>query len=250
MSTTTIPDAQIRDRVETHLLDTLARTQPQDDPFCHMHMSQPFPDDLYDEMLRRLPASEHYRPINLRKWSLADGTSTRDCLELFGGGLERLPEGLREFWEAISLGLGSRRVQLAIFEKLITGMRKRFGSKPIEEIEAYPKLALMRDIGGYEIKPHPDAASKIVTVQFYLPANESQRDMGTSFYKMRLSIKGLTSVWGRFATVKEIPFVPNSGYGFVVTRSSWHGREMLPLTSEPRNPLMLLYYNDPSRAYT
>ena len=110
--------------------------------------------------------------------------------------------------------------------------------------------ALVVDRGGYEITPHPDTSSKIVTLQFYLPAEEDQLDYGTSLYRRKLfKLENLSNPSKRFEWVKRLPFSPNSGYGFVVTRSSWHGRERLPLEGKPRLTLLNIYYSDPNKAY-
>jgi hypothetical protein len=52
------------------------------------------------------------------------------------------------------------------------------------------------------------------TAQFYLPIDMSQQDLGTSFYtEVPLPRRPFP---GRYIEIKRMPFVPNSGYVFVV----------------------------------
>jgi len=102
---------------------------------------------------------------------------------------------------------------------------------------------------GYQIKPHPDGSKKVVTMQLYCPADESQRDLGTTLY--RASLKGLINV-GSYGLepVKTLPFLPNVGYAFVVLKAyhsllkmSWHGRPKVHTTSDhPRITLLNTFY--------
>jgi hypothetical protein len=74
---------------------------------------------------------------------------------------------------------------------------------------------LLRDFAGYRISPHPDSSKKACTVQFYLPSDDSQSDLGTSFYSRNAD--------GSFVEEHKLPFLPNTGYGFKVSDNSWHG---------------------------
>ena len=97
----------------------------------------------------------------------------------------------------------------------------------------HPRPVLYTDLNGYAIKPHPDTRRKVLTMQIYLPQDESQRELGTAIYK--ISPMGVFA-WKSYGLVKDktVPFLPNSGYAFVVIhpaysllRSSWHGREAI-----------------------
>ena len=83
-------------------------------------------------------------------------------------------------------------------------------------------------------------------MMIYLPRDESQRDLGTSLYKVRPSLKALQSKDGWFTEVKRFPFLPNSGFAFAVSNSwkkkSWHGRERLREDAGVRNSLVTTFY--------
>ena len=77
--------------------------------------------------------------------------------------------------------------------------------------------------------------TKVATVQFYLPADGSQRHYGTSIYRQQLD--------GRFETARTLECRPNSGYGFAVTDRSWHEREEIK-DPRVRHTLLLTYFQE------
>ena len=118
----------------------------------------------------------------------------------------------------------------------------------------YPQPVLYADFDGYAIKPHPDTRRKVVTVLIYMPEDESQRDLGTSVYK--ISPMGVFA-WKTYGLVKEktAAFLPNAGFAFVVIRpahsllhTSWHGRETISLdNAKPRMTLLNTWYAKPPK---
>lgn len=234
-----------------HLLDTLQKTTPVNDPFSHFFMENVFPEDLYATLLDQLPDSKDYRALSLKKYARADGTSTRDLLELSDEGVTILKESQREFWLGIADVLKSDELRNQVFDMLAVDLTARFGvsREALSQVQAYPKPAIIRDVGGYRIAPHPDVKKKIVTLQFYLPKDRFQEDLGTALYKRKFSLGGLLTFRRQFEKVKQFSFLPNSGYGFSVSRKSWHGRELVSMTSGVRNSLLLIYYTDPNKGY-
>ena len=119
----------------------------------------------------------------------------------------------------------------------------------------FPRPVVYSDLDGYAIKPHPDTRRKVLTMQIYLPADDSQRELGTTIYK--ISPMGVFA-WKSYGLVKDktLPFLPNTGYAFVVIhpaysllRSSWHGREAISVPVEkPRLSILNTYYREPAKA--
>ncbi len=115
----------------------------------------------------------------------------------------------------------------------------------------FPRPVVYADLDGYAIKPHPDTRRKVLTMQIYLPEDETQRDLGTTIYK--ISPMGVFA-WKSYGLVKDktLPFLPNSGYAFVVIhpaysllKSSWHGREAISVPVErPRLSILNTYYRE------
>lgn len=203
---------------------------------------------MYAALLRSLPPREVYEPLNLRKWVRADGTSTRDEFHLTAENLAQLPRALADFWTRVVRAMTDPALRRAVFAKLAPDLAERFGipEERIADMDGEYEVRLVRDTEDYRIKPHPDGLNKIVTVQLYLPEDESMLDLGTSIFRRRL-------IGGSFEEVKRFPFKPNSGYAFAVSdgsdRKSWHGRERLTGFTGVRNTLMLLFQQTSPHTY-
>lgn len=244
---------EIRELVVSHFLDRLDHVACHEKPFSYFFVDGVFPDVVYEELLRQLPAPMLYEPLSLKKHSREDGTSTRDVFALDERYLSKLSSLQRSFWEGISDALRSVELQRKIFHKLSGELMRRFrvDRAGLERIVAYAKPALIRDSSGYEIKPHPDTRSKIVTMLIYLPVDHSQEELGTSLYR-RAWLPGKGRVVcrnGLFEEFKRFPFRPNSAGAFAVARNSWHGRAALPDGYGQRHTLAHIYYQDPNKGY-
>jgi hypothetical protein len=246
----------LRDYCLEHLLDSLGETPAENEPFSHFYLQNVFPDDIYARMMEQLPEPQFYKPLSTENYHNAAGQSTRDVLSLDAEHLSALPEAARELWEAVAATLTAPELKKLVFEKLVVDLSARFSvpREKVSQIVGIPKPSLFRDLDGYEIAPHPDGRSKVVTMQFYLPADRSQLELGTALYVRRLhSLSGIYSWQGRFQKVKQFEFQPNSGYAFAVSNSwnkkSWHGRESLPEGSGVRNTLLCIYFARDDRNY-
>lgn len=242
--------ANVSTEVLEHLLAEIASTPLHEEPYSHFYLDRAFPDAIYQQMLEYLPPASAYGGDNPRIHTREDGLITRNIISVSPPALAQLPEPQRSFWTEIGAALTSPRLKDAVFARLSRDLSRRFGISPerLTAITAYPKPALVKDLGGYEIKPHCDTNSKIVTMQFYLPCDSSQTDLGTAVYRLRLS-KLLYAPRERFEKVKQFAFEPNSAYAFAVGRRSWHGRETVPMASGERNSLMLIYYAVPGKGW-
>jgi hypothetical protein len=221
-------------------------------PYAHFYIEGVFPEPVFRQMLELLPDLGAYAADNPRIHTREDGLVTRSIFSLSPPSVARLPEAQRSFWSEIAEALTAPQLRHAVFAKLSNDLRRRFRVSPdqLDSIPAYPKPALIKDLGGYEIAPHRDTRSKIVTMQFYLPNDMSKADLGTAVYRQRLfRLKNLVSLRNRFETVKQFAFAPNTGYAFAVGPRSWHGRDRVPMTSGERNSLMLIYYTRPDKGW-
>jgi hypothetical protein len=248
----TVVEKNSNDVVLEHLCAAIQHAEICPTPYAHFYLEQAFSDAVYRDILRLLPDASVYTPDNPRIHTRADGLVTRNILSLSPHGILCLNEPYRSFWTQVADALTSRRLRDVVFAKLSNDLSKRFGVRAdqLHSIAAYPKPALVKDLGGYEIAPHRDTRSKIVTMQFYLPEDMSKIDLGTTVYRQRLfRIKNLVSPKSRFEVVKQFAFAPNTGYAFAVGPRSWHGREKMPIASGERNSLMLIYYARPDKGW-
>lgn len=236
-------DPGLATRVLTHMVTAVQRAEPCHDPYSHVFIENVFPDDVYDRILTDLPDPSFYAPLNLEQWSRPDGTSTRDRFFLNEQNIALLPGGKAQFWSALTWVMSHSALQKALFAKLSPDLSLRFGipEDEVTGIETFPRMLLLRDTEQYRIKPHPDGLETIVTMGFYLPADQSQVDLGTSVY-VRRSVGDAVLSMSRFREVKRFPFRPNCSYAFAVNnrkdRISLHGVELVPGGVGTRNTIL------------
>jgi hypothetical protein len=231
-------------------VNAVVRAESFERPYPLILFRDFFPADFYRRLLRRFPDVDRFAGLN--------GDGTRREYALYDERSDPGSEEARELWGIVRRVLASPEIAAALRAKLDQGFRIR--SKRSGEgwpIPMFPRPVLYTDLDGYAIKPHPDTRRKVLTMQIYLPSDDTQRELGTAIYKI--------SPWGVFAwksygLVKErtVPFLPNSGYAFVVIhpaysllRSSWHGREAISVPIEkPRLSILNTYYREPAPEQT
>lgn len=229
-------------RLVKHWQSEFARLPVFEDPVQHFYCDQVWPDDVYDEMLRLLPPHGVYKPMNIKVWVNAEGISTRDrCFlpEI----LDHLDKKRAAFWRQIWLAMTANSVKRLLFGKFRKDIALRLSMSPdgVESVPAYVSFSFTRDIEDYRISPHPDGWPSVVTAQFYLPMDTSQEDLGTSFYAEAPWLQRL--FLGRYREIKRMPFLPNSGYAFVVNdlpgHRSLHGRELIKPGAGVRHTILI-----------
>jgi hypothetical protein len=161
-----------------------------------------------------------------------------------------MPSEGAAFWRTVVNAVTDGKLRRAVFTKLAPDLAERFGmgQEQVADMDCAYEVVLFRDTEDYRIRPHPDGLNKIVTMQFYLPSDESTPELGTSLFRHERGLFG-----GTFHEVKRFPFLPNSAYAFAVsdsaTRKSWHGREQLTGSTCVRNTLMVLFQRESPRSY-
>lgn len=118
-----------------------------------------------------------------------------------------LPAPQRGFWLELSRHLRSRALQDAFKRKVRAALERRF-QRSIERLSFYPVPVLLRALPGSRIEIHGDSLSKAITVQLYLPRDDSQGHPGTVFHAGRDG-EGA-------ARTKPLALHPASGYAFPV----------------------------------
>jgi hypothetical protein len=219
--------------IKDHLIESVRRSEFSEIPFCHRMIQEIFSNDVYDKMQLLLPPNGAYHELRHRDAIQPDGTSARLEFGFSSRELENLEPEQKEFWTSMGLILRSPDLIEAFREALIPGLEERFKQK-WRDIVVTPTPLLVRDLLGYKISIHQDVPQKAMTVQFYLPKDTSQRHLGTSFYS-RTTEKSFTKV-------KQMNFLPNTGYAFAVGANSWHGVDPVYEQDGVRNSLMIIYY--------
>jgi hypothetical protein len=212
----------------------------RESPFDHIRLDNIFPADFYRDLLANLPASGQYHPLFHRDAMTADGSSTRMRMYLYPELLWRLPRAQRQIWSKISSALMSKELELAFKRKFRAALEDRF-QQPAESIPLYPIPILVRDLPGYHIRIHSDALSKAITVQFYIPSDDSQAHLGTVFHTTRAQDGADQPI--------AMQFLPASGYAFAVRKKeSWHSAPKTTEADGERRSIMLTYYVDKEHA--
>ena len=212
------------------------------EPFEHFYTDRVWPADVYQQVLRLLPPTDVYRPLNIKEWVNTKGVSTRDKCYL-PEIIEQMEHERACFWRQIWLAVTAESLKRLIFRKFKKDIALRLSLHPskVEDAEVVVHFSLARDIEDYRIQPHPDGRPAIVTAQFYLPADMNQRNLGTSFYVERPFLQRLFH--GRYEEIKRMQFVPNSGYFFAVNdlpgHRSLHGRARIRAGAGVRNSILI-----------
>lgn len=220
--------------IEDALIAAVERASLQDHPFDYVRMEEVLDSETYAALLAAIPDRRFYH--HLKHWDAirADGSSTRLRMYLCPELLWRLPVEQRRVWDPIARALWSKRLQDAFKRKFREALEQRFG-KPVERIGLYPVPILLRDQPGYRIGIHADAEFKAITVQFYLPSDESQRHLGTIFHEGESGEAAERTI--------RMPFLPRSGYAFPVTlQKSWHSAAKTSPHDGERLSMMITYY--------
>jgi len=209
-----------------------------DAPFYHLRFERVFPDDFYAEMLEAMPVAEDYRAMSGKSKmgsSRPDGKPTRTKIDLFPEYIRHLSSKKREVWDVAGCVLRSKKVGSAFVQRLAPGLQRRFGAK-FDKMQMYPVPILTRDIPGYRIFKHTDSLWKGITVQFYLPADNSTPHIGTIFHEVLPN--------GRKPKKAQMPFSPNSGYAFAVADNTWHSADPVGPEVKTRDSILLTYFVD------
>jgi hypothetical protein len=208
-----------------------------DKPFLHLEFDRVFPADIYAEMIAAMPSGADYRPEpgHNRGNLLPDGRATRVKIDLFPEYVRHLTAAKREVWDLVGRALCASELQAVLAQRLQAGLRRRFGDG-WAEVGMYPTPILTRDIPGYRINPHVDSRWKGITVQLYLPRDESATHIGTIFHDR--------SPDGKLTKASQMRFAPNTGYAFAVGEDSWHSADPVGPEIETRDSILLIYYLD------
>jgi hypothetical protein len=225
------------DRLTKFIADSVDKARQSDAPFFHLEFDRVFPDDVYASMLTMMPEAADYRPMHGRSkgHDLADGTHTRVKIDLFPEYIRHLPPQKRAVWDVVGRALTSEPVKQAFIRKLAPGLSKRFGAG-FAKVGMYPIPILTRDVPGYLITPHTDTHWKGITVQLYLPRDESNINIGTIFHEKLAD--------GSMPKKAQMRFAPNSGYAFAVGNDTWHSADPVGPQVKTRDSILLTYFVD------
>jgi hypothetical protein len=217
---------------------SIQRAQAGDWPFYHLRFDRVFPDDFYAVMVEAMPVADEYRALSgkakLRNRG-ASGKPTRTKIDLFPEYIRHLPPNKRVLWDVVGRVLRSQELEKVFMERLAPGLERRFGAD-FASVPMYPVPILTRDIAGYYITAHSDTLWKGITVQFYLPADNSTPQIGTVFHDRLPN--------GKKPKRAQMLFSPNTAYAFAVADNTWHSVDPIGPEVKTRDSILLTYFVD------
>ena len=218
-----------------YIVDSIEHARAVEEPFYHLELDRVFPVEVYGRMLGAMPVTSDYRHMSGRSRGETNSAPTRVKIDLFPEYIRALPAEKRRVWNLVGRALCSRPVTAAFLRRLAPAIERRFGAG-LRAADFYPVPILTRDIPGYSIAPHPDTHWKGITVQLYLPRDESITHIGTIFHGEGPD--------GALARGPQMKFAPNTGYAFAVDKNTWHSADPVGPEVDTRDSILLTYFVD------
>ena len=220
------------ERTIAHVVSAIESAERGVEPFEHLRITNVFPADVYAAMLEAMPEARDYRRMSGRA---REAKVTRTKIDLFPECIRHLPKAKRGIWDLVGEALCSEPVREAWKERLAPGLERRFGPA-YGAVDMYPVPILTRDIAGYKIGVHPDTRWKGMTIQLYLPRDESIAHVGTIFNR-KVGDK-------KYEVGRRMSFSPNTGYAFAVGQDTYHSVDVVGPEVNTRDSILLTYFVD------
>jgi len=226
---------------DLHVLYQVGNAAVRPYPFPHILVHEVFPADFYGELRANLPERSALKTLGAMGRIQGGDYPARLVMPLTREGIAGLPGQQRAFWEGVAgwmLGGGFLQIMLAKFEPWL---RVRLGE--LGKHAFVDEVLVVRDGDSYSLGPHTDNQQKVLSFLFYLPADDSQPQLGTSIYlpndpRFRCA-GGPEHDFRKFRRMLTMPYVPNTLFAFMKTDHSFHGVE--PVRGEGVRRDLLLY---------
>jgi hypothetical protein len=229
--------------VEQHLHYRIANAQVLAYPFPHFYIPDVFPADWYWEARARLPEQRYYKRLD-ETGAVAKGAYVErfvcDLGDARRAEIER--DGEPGPWSEIGPVFEGPEFAQRVLSCFNDSVVERFGQD--SELDFELECRLVRDFSNYAISPHTDTPRKLVSLLFYMPSDDSMRELGTSIFAPNdpnFRCDGRAHhPFKNFKKVMTAPYLPNSLLGFFKTDRAFHGVERI---ERPRTQRDSLLYN-------
>ena len=213
-------------RAEEYTLYQVGNAPMREHPFPHFLVHDVFEPGLYRAILEHLLPPELMRPIKEERKVGQNYPDERFVFSLEDAPLAALPERYRAFWGELAGWLRGMRFAETLFSRFSPYIARRFEN---QQPTFYNEAMLVDDRTRYFLGPHSDTPAKVITLLFYLPADDSRPHLGTSIYVPRdpamRCAGGPSYPYDLFHRVMTMPYVPNTLFAFFKTDNSFHGVE-------------------------
>lgn len=212
---------------ESHVLYRVANAPLRRYPFPHIYVENVLPDEVYRQVLADWPSELALTPITDTGRAHGEAYKKRRILDLDSKGLARLSGRPAEFWTAIAAWLLGPEFRHKLFGRFDQFVRARFAG--VGTLRVGHEVMLVEDATDYSLGPHTDSPTKVISVLFYLPDDDSKPHLGTSIYIPRdpsfTCPGGPHHSFADFKLVATMPYVRNAMFAFVKSDTSFHGVE-------------------------
>jgi hypothetical protein len=215
---------------EARFFAKLAEAPIETAPFPHFYLENIFTDDLYSQMLGNLPADGDLIPLGDTGLVTPGAYPERAILRLNDADTARLDEIQRIFWQDVATRFLGGRLTEMLSGRFWPHILDRFGGNLLR-MRLAEEAMLVRDRTRYALGPHTDAPHRLLTLLFYLPADNATAHLGTTLYA---PIDATFRCKGgphhpreAFNPVRTMPYRPNSVFAFMRTDQSFHGVEQI-----------------------
>jgi hypothetical protein len=227
----------IADALE-HAVYKIQNAAIQEYPFPHLIVRDVFPTDFYKSMLAHIPSPEQFIRMRNSKHGNAEVDENRFFLSMKDKNFEALPPDIAQFWGI----LGSKVLDGWFFRQILAKLRPHCDKLRLALGRLQNECLLVSDRRNFVIKPHTDTPQKLFSLLFYLPKDDSLSACGTALYRQVDERKRYNNVdyfeFDEFQEVARAPFVPNTMFGFVRTKNSFHAVPQLETLGQTRNLLI------------
>jgi hypothetical protein len=225
---------------EQYTLYQVANSPLREHPYPHFLVHDVFEPGLYRRMIENLLPPALMRPIKEERAVGKTYSDDRYVCTLSRDRIGALPPPYGEFWGELTRWLLDTPFALALFNKFGPHIHRRFGER---KPGFYNEALLVDDRARYVLGPHTDTPSKVITLLFYLPSDDSHEHLGTSIYVPRdASFRcpgGPHHPFDLFHRVVTMPYRPNTLFAFFKSDNSFHGVE--PVRDQNYRRHLLLY---------
>ena len=215
-------------------------------PYPHMLVHDIFPADFYSDLRRNLPPASAYKSLKAMGRVGSAYPDERVVLPLTPPEVAALDEPYRSFWDQTARWLLGGSFGHILLHKFAPLLGQRF--KDLATMEFDHEALVVQDRTNYRLGPHTDTPSKVLSLLFYLPADDSRPHLGTSMYlpsDPSFTCDGNNHYgFEGFQRLLTMPYVPNTLFAFMKTPNAFHGVE--PVT-EPNIERALMLYDIKAR---
>jgi hypothetical protein len=213
--------------VDLHVLYQIVNAPIREYPFPHILVHDVFPPSFYRELRANLPEESALKTLGALGRIKGGDYPARLVMPLTREAIAPLPATQHAFWKRAGdwiLGGAFAQMMLAKFEPWL---RQRLGD--LAKHNFRNEVLIVRDGTAYALGPHTDARDKVLSFLFYLPADDSQAELGTSVYlpndpQFRCQ-GGPEHDFRKFRRMQTMPYLPNTLFAFMKTNNSFHGVE-------------------------